>query len=64
MARIIHPHPGFTGSVGPVRFTNGTADTDLPAMVDHFDRAGYEVHHDPSTPTPADVFGPAPQPEE
>lgn len=48
MARIIHPHTGFTGSVGPVRFDNGAAETDLPGMVAYFDREGYGVHQEPS----------------
>lgn len=45
MATIKTRHSEFTGHVGPVSFTNGEAETELPAMVAHFKRdpERYEV---------------------
>lgn len=45
MATIETKHSKFTGHVGPVSFTEGKAETDLPTMVAHFKRdpERYEV---------------------
>lgn len=49
MATITTKHSEFTGHVGPVRFEDGKAETDNPAMLAHFKRdpERYEVTEKP-----------------
>lgn len=62
MATITNRLGPFTGSVGPVRFANGVAETDDPEMVAYFaaDPDTYDVTDDSTPDDPDHVDDPDP----
>lgn len=50
MARITAPVAGFSGEIGGVVFTDGTADTENAAVISYCLAAGYEVEAEKPKP--------------
>jgi hypothetical protein len=60
VARIFHPDGSYNGTLGPVGFTNGVADTQDHSAISYAVLAGWKVDQDEPEPVdPAELKGAA-----